>query len=272
MKKIITLIFLVAVISACRKDNSTFVNKKSGASGAKCLAISAEEVGSGVKSVVTYQSDSIIASIVQSDIPDENQYLKQETPKMFLYSKGSEALKDVKYRMYLNSFGAVEKEVAVTLNADNKTFTEVTANTNTYTYNSKKQLVNMNRGLDPDDGSYFELTYDAQNRISKILVYEKQGGELYFTYDNFKFSSQPKKDNLGQIGFDDTIGLYFIPSLRNVYIAHYETTFEGSGLAPDTYDFGLKFNKDGVLEQVEINYVVFGIPIDSITKLTFSCK
>ncbi len=273
MKNIFTILFLIGVITGCRKDNSTFVGASNGsAKGANCLIVSAEKPDGSSISVVKYQLDSIMTSITYADSPDDNEYLKKETVTTFLYSEKSEELKNVKYRVYLNSFGAVEKEVAVTLNSDNKTFTEIPNKTNIYSYNAKQQLIKMSRKLNPDDGSFFELTYDAQNRVNKILVYDKEGGELYFKYDNFTFSSQPKKDNLSQIAFDDTFGIYFVPSIRNVYITHYETSFIAAGTPPDTYDFDFKFNKDGGLVQLVSKYVVFGFPLESTANLTFSCK
>lgn len=274
MKNIYLWLIVLAVLSACRKDNSTFLNsaaKASNQTGDKCLIVLASNLQSGLKGTTNYQLDSVFESTIYSQGGLENQYLIKENSSTFLFALGSKELKDVKYRVYLNSFGAVQKEVNVILNADKKTFTEVTSEANIYTYNDKKQVVKMLRGLDPDDISFFEFIYDQQNRINKIQVYDKENGRIYFTYDNFKFSTQKKKDNLFQIGADNSVGFFFIPSLRNAYITHYETNFEGLGMPPDTYDFDFKFN-NGNLSSIKFKYLVFGITVENEISYTVNCK
>ncbi len=271
MKKIFILILSTITLVACRKDNSTFLNvvPKTGNNGDKCLVTGSDI--DGLKNVATYQSDSVIKSVTYAETPEYNDYLIKETETTYLHSDVSANLEDANYRVYLNSFGAVAKEVQVVLNADKKTFTEVTENANIYTYNAQKQVINVNGKLDPDDSSYFEMFYDEQNRIKQILVYDEKGGEVYYIYDNFKFSTQPKTDNFSQIGILNTVGHYFMPSFRNFYITHYETNYIGFGLPPDTYDFDFKFN-NGKVSQIDFTYVIFGIKSEFTSKLTLSCN
>ncbi|OAQ38494.1 hypothetical protein A5893_13800 [Pedobacter psychrophilus] len=271
MNKIYALLIIFLIITfSCRKDNSTFKNGSSGnASTGSCL-ISGGTVD-GENLVLKYQLDSIIAEATYSLNSDDNQYLIQETPKKFIHTNKTKELKNADYRVYLNSFGAVEKEVKITLNADNKTFTESSSQSNIYTYNSKNLLVKMIGKLDDDPSVYgtFDLTYDAKNRISEITLKDDTGAK-YFTYNNFKFLDQPKKNNLVTVGLTDTFGNNFIPSLRNAYVTHYETTFEGISLEPDTYDFKYTFGNSNI--KVDGKYILFGFAIDFTVNYNLICK
>lgn len=269
--KNIYLLLLIVFFCACRKDNSTFENNAntSSSNGTNCLIIEGNDETSNVKTTVTYQLDSVIASFTSKEDPLQNFYLIQETPTKFICTEETNELKNATYRIYLNSFGAVDKEVEVTLNADGKTFTESTVNKNTYAYNSKKQLISIINNLDDEEG-VTEFLYDEQNRIKEVLLKDELG-EIRFRFNNFKFLSNTKKDNSFVLAPLATAGAYFIPSLRNVYITHYESVFEGLGIEPDTYDFEYNFS-NGVLSKVKASYVIFGFPVEFIASYKFACK
>jgi hypothetical protein len=265
------LLFLVILLCACRKDNSTFVNNanSTAANGKKCLFIESKDSVNNSTFTITYQLDSILASGTNLNNTSQNFYLlPEETSTKFIYTEGTKELKNAKCRLYLNRFGAVDKEVKITLNADNKTFTESTTNLDTYTYNTKNQLVSVENNLN-DEKLSIKLSYDDLNRIKEMIFKDEFGDVVRFT--NFKFLPNIKNDNYPVIAVTSSqASISFIPSLRNVYITHYELIADGLG-EKFTFDLDYSFN-NGTVSKMKLRSVIAGTSLELNKSFKYICK
>jgi len=275
MRKVYIATLFILSISACREDNSDFVNQnieQQSGDNRKCQVLKAETLDGKVLGTLKYELDSVITesiSIEDGEITDAR-YLHIENPRQFIFLRDSKDFQDAETRIYLNEDGSIAKEIGVVLNPDGETFTEESDQVNTFTYNAKKQLVKIDLSLEGYEKGVANLTYDDKNRIQKIVFLDESGKEVLF-YDNFTYEPHAKDDNLLSLDLFDSFSSNFIPSLRNVYLKSYriyspEYSFLNSNIKY-TYQF-----KEGKLSNVSARINAFGSDEETLLKITLSCK
>ncbi|HEY1025544.1 MAG TPA: hypothetical protein VGE26_10295 [Sphingobacteriaceae bacterium] len=270
MKNIFPALIVALILTACRKDNSAFVNPPAeSGSGDGCLIVKTVSPDGTGGADVKYELDSIITESITRENGEVTSawFLIEEDPKRFIFTEGSKGLLDARTRIYLNDDGTVSKEVGLIINADG-TLSEDPEETNVFSYNDKKQLVHVDVGL-VDDGM-FDLSYDDKGRIERIVMHDGMGTD-YWIYDNFTYADEVKNDNFLPVALFGSLSSYFIPSLRNVYITGYRMS---SPLAPEQtadMEFGYNFSQ-GKLAEVTSKRTLMGQTIDTKLAVTLTCK
>lgn len=241
MNRFYLVILSIITITACRKDSSSFVNEPENP-GSKCLVTELTSSDESNNAINTYSRDSILTKTEKTDDGDvlPVEYLHIENPKQFLYLHGSEMPESARTRIYLNADGNIDREIAVTLNADGQTYTEDADQVNHFIYNEKKQLIRAD--LNIEEESTINFSYDNKGRITRIGIEEDD--EEFCVFDGFLYDDEPKKDNLIVLDMFGSLTNQFIPSLRNAYITRYKMSFpEDMGT-----DFPIDISGDTVFE------------------------
>jgi len=267
MKKLLPA-FLLLITFACRKDSSTSV--PSTVSNQKCLLLSSISPDGYTTATVKYELDSIVTEIKTTNGNEALKwYLQIENPKQFIFMDGDKSLKNAKTRIYLNDFGSIEKEIVVTLNADGLTLTEDPDQVRLFTYNSKKQLVKVESSI--GDQGVYKLTYDSKDRLNRISIQDIFDDEM-FVYENFTYLDKPKNDNSFVVAFFESIAMYLIPSIRNVYITGYQINLPLFPALSTEAKYDYTFDKEGNLSAVRNRINTYGAAIDVVTPVKLRCK
>ena len=277
MRNIYLCLFLGIVFGACRQDDSTFVNSNTpqeSGDNRKCNTVRLATADNSQVATLKYELDSILTEVVSIEDGEviTAWYLHIENPRQFIFMDGSKTFENAKTRIYLNEDGSIAKEIAVALNPDGQTFTEIPDEANVYTYNSKKQLVKIDIGYD-DDGEESEaiFTYDEKNRIQRLVIKGPDGTD-YAIYDNFSYDPHAKNDNFLTFDFMESISGRFIPSLRNVYIKSYRMQIPEAPMFNTTFMFDYKFEQDK-LSEITLKVTLFGLPAEEVKLgVTLDCK
>lgn len=289
MKKNLLLATLIVVLLSfsCRKDKSGYISKNNNSdsdnttdtvvvggsdstsgsgitdtivtnvgTGPKCLVLSSVDLENDLSVTYTYQNDSVIKSKVTEGSLFETKptyYLRRENARKYLIFSVDSTKYDADTRLYLNSFGAAEREVSVSKDLTTNTYVDDHGNEEVkYYYNSKNQLIKILENT----FEYVDWTiqYDSKNRVSKITGKDEVGAIKYL-YNNFKYTSDVKHDNLALLDIAHSVASDFIPSLRNAYISEY-TYYDYvnvSSLIGFVYGYKYTFNNK-VLSNIEDSF------------------